>query len=357
MTMTTPHFVLIGVIAVELVVVVIGLVAILYLRWRQHRRERWEERLATEATDWLNHAVSTRAHENPTEAPPLLHLPTAPTWLARGVLVELGDRLQREEREHLGELWKHLSPLVPDAPTRGERLQQVRVARALWDPKDRLNDLVRDADPDVALAAWETLALLGRFDDALQTLPLIAAEGRLHRLRAEDALVAARPEPARLLSPLKAADPRSKEVLLVVLGRLNAIAEVMDIANYLRDDDEVVRLQAVRALGLIGDPIAFSSVQHALQDEAWIVRSEAARAVAVLGGAGAVPYLVSMLDDDAEWVRHNAALALARCGKKGHAALLEAAKDGSVAAGAAWADLNLDQTNAQSPTRGEGGAG
>jgi HEAT repeat protein len=97
----------------------------------------------------------------------------------------------------------------------------------------------------------------------------------------------------------------------------------------LGDPVPFVRIQAVRALGTIGDPRALHHLIDSLKDGEWWVRIRVIEALEQLGDRAVDPLLKALDDPDAE-VRQRAAMTLERLGVLD--ALLERAGDGDVAA-------------------------
>src|SRR5205085_2710339 len=87
-----------------------------------------------------------------------------------------------------------------------------------------------------------------------------------------------------------------------------AVAALLDV---LRDDDLLLRSEALLALAEIGDDSAFPSMALFLKAPDPRVRDVAARALGVLGSPRAVANLVAALDDPAPRVVESAAGALA----------------------------------------------
>lgn len=81
--------------------------------------------------------------------------------------------------------------------------------------------------------------------------------------------------------------------------------------------ETVLRIAALRALGLLAHPGAAETVARGLQDDAWDVRAEAAVAAGKIGSSMLVPSLMALLDDPVWWVRFRAAEALAGMGGEG----------------------------------------
>jgi HEAT repeat protein len=82
-----------------------------------------------------------------------------------------------------------------------------------------------------------------------------------------------------------------------------------------------VRLNAIRALGQIGDPAAIPDVARCAQDPAWEVRNTVMRSLGKLHATDHVSELSEALRDESWWVRFSAAEALWQLGQPGREAL------------------------------------
>jgi len=223
-----------------------------------------------------------------------------------------------------------------------ERLRAIREARALADPARLLERLVRDEVPDVRLGAFEALCALGRGDEALVALPLIAFDGRLNRIRAIDSLSSSRPFPTEDVDALAYAEHAEiRQVAVAALGQALQRSCLDTIVGCVTDTNAEVRIQALKALAELREPSTLQTCLGALEDARWEVRSEAAKTCGVLGQGGAADALGKLLEDSAEWVRHNAALSLIKCGPQGIASLRQAAARGIEAALSALAEARL----------------
>jgi HEAT repeat protein len=86
-----------------------------------------------------------------------------------------------------------------------------------------------------------------------------------------------------------------------------------DILKYfLHDDSELVRWEAARALGRIGDERAVEPLLEALQDERTYVRRGAAWALGEIGDARAVKPLTTIAQNEKDRIREVASEAVAR---------------------------------------------
>ena len=96
--------------------------------------------------------------------------------------------------------------------------------------------------------------------------------------------------------------------------------------QHLGNDDPRIRERIVQVLGRIGYPLAVEPLIVALRDEDWGVRDDATQTLSHIGVAAIDPLLGALHDDDHD-VRHRAAQALAHIGPPAVASLLVALQD------------------------------
>ncbi len=345
--LTLTELVIFVFVILELVAVLVALVAMVWVRSSTMRRQS----LYAAVKNRLIDVISRMQPENERES--LQNCLAALTTLAR----DQQRRLLTELAEYAGGGGDQSDPvfaqlfvaagLVPEARANAasrpwERLRVIREARALGDPAGLLDKMVRDSVPDVRLGAFEALCNLGRADEALVAIQVVATEGRLNRMRAIDALANARPFPTEQVIGLATSPaPEVRQVCVATLGQARQRSGLDTIITAVTDAETEVRIDALRALAEMKDPSTAQVLINALDDERWQVRSEAAKAAGVLASPAAVQALARVLDDEAEWVRHNAALALMKCGHPGMAALRAAAANGNTWAQSSLAEARL----------------
>ncbi len=93
------------------------------------------------------------------------------------------------------------------------------------------------------------------------------------------------PEHARKIKPFLASD-KLRGVTIRTLGKWKAADALPEIAAFLRDDNERVRVAAANALRDIGDPRAVPYLIDAQADPVFTVRNTALRALVSFGEAG-----------------------------------------------------------------------
>lgn len=100
-------------------------------------------------------------------------------------------------------------------------------------------------------------------------------------------------------------DPQVRRAAMIALGRLAERLEnlndpnvVLEVREYLKDDNVEIRELAAFTLGLMEDPQAKGPLKGALRDSSPTVRFNAAIALAALNDPAALPTLKEMLDRD-----------------------------------------------------------
>ena len=109
-------------------------------------------------------------------------------------------------------------------------------------------------------------------------------------------------------------DPRVRQYLTLVLGKLGDRRAVPVLVDALHDPVVETRIYALVALSELHDPSSVPAVMAAAKDEEKDVRKTAVYALGQLGDRRAIPLLEESLNDSTADIRFNAALALAHFG-------------------------------------------
>jgi hypothetical protein len=117
-----------------------------------------------------------------------------------------------------------------------------------------------------------------------------------------------------LISALNDKDPLIQRQAVKALGRINDLRAVESLIGVLEDREKKphVRMSAAEALGKIGDSSAVEPLVAALNDQYWDVRSHAAEALGRIRDPSAVKPLIEALKDQDATVRGNAVDGLAK---------------------------------------------
>lgn len=189
-----------------------------------------------------------------------------------------------------------------------QAIAEIGDARAVPDLLERLND----RSPEVQVAAAEAL---GQCGDARAVEPL------LERLKSDD-----EPILLRAISALRRLkDPRAAQALLALLHDERDVVRqrVVDTLGLVGDHEiaqrleqvmkydrsELVRANAAKALGAIGDPGSIDALVDALHDE-FPIRCRAVVSLGVLHDDAAMPAISALLRDPAPEIRYHAVGAL-----------------------------------------------
>lgn len=124
-------------------------------------------------------------------------------------------------------------------------------------------------------------------------------------------------------------DPRIRQYLTLVLGKLGDRRAVPALVDALRDPVVETRIYALIALAELHDPSSVSAVIDATNDEDKDVRKTAVYALGELGDRRAVPVLEQALNNQTADIRFNAALSLSRFGDRNAEPVLRAMLDRS----------------------------
>ncbi|MBI5695208.1 MAG: HEAT repeat domain-containing protein [Nitrospirae bacterium] len=123
-----------------------------------------------------------------------------------------------------------------------------------------------------------------------------------------------------LVRALTDPDPEVRQAAAGALGELESPDALFPLTGLLSEEsDTMVKIEAIRALGGLGDPRSYDSLVSLVRDTDPRVRVETARALGKAGEPRAAEALAAMLADDVGWVREVAAGALGTLGRPGSA--------------------------------------
>lgn len=108
-------------------------------------------------------------------------------------------------------------------------------------------------------------------------------------------------------------------LLLVDLFAYKRFGEAaVDILNILKTSQKrELKISCIRALGLLNYMPAVSVLRAIQSDPDWIIRSQALRALGRIGDIGSIPEFLEALKSDNFWIQYNAGLALYDLGEVG----------------------------------------
>lgn len=307
-----------------------GLVAaILLANWWHLRREARVARLRAEVETML--AAWTERRATASELTRLGRLSAADRRLLLIFLVKLQPTLDivaaeraRNALRDSGVLDREIRRLR--SRSAAHRADACRIFGRLGqaDAVPLITERLRDHDPVVRREAIGALADL-RAVDTVEAVAKAIDDGRdWNNLLAAMALVRMGPVSIPRIGALLASStsPAMTKALLQVTGRLGAAADPGAVRALATHPDPEVRVEALRAIGMLGPSAESVEVcLAAMEDPEWPPRALAAWSLGRLGDEQAVPRLEQAMQDTGYWVRHHAAEALGRLGPAGEAAL------------------------------------
>ncbi len=182
---------------------------------------------------------------------------------------------------------------------------RVQAIEGLWEDEDvsLINPLMRmlREDTDVAVRAAAASAL-GRF----------VLLGELGEIEAPLAMAAEKALLATIHTPTESVEVRRRAVEAVAYSGESGVRDVIRNAYY--DEDELMRVSAVFAMGRSADRYWRHIVMEELNSDLPAMRFEAARACGELELRDAVPSLAALMEDEDVEVRQAALWALGRIG-------------------------------------------
>lgn len=187
----------------------------------------------------------------------------------------------------------------------------------------------RCRDPELRTSAIRTLVELNRPPDLGELLLRLEAEqmtNSLVYLPVIRRLVSNSPDEAMTRLNRAETGPAARALLADAVASTGDYRAAAPLERAARADEAVVRIAAVRGLGLLSHPGSIPSLTAALSDPNWEVRSAGCEALARTAAVEAVPQLSERLSDPVWWVRFQAAEALSRLGPVGVGALKDIAK-------------------------------
>jgi HEAT repeat protein len=222
-------------------------------------------------------------------------------------------------------------------------------ARLFWSQNQRVHVALRrslaDPEPEVVMAAANSLLVAGQPLDIAELMPHLKANDMLHHRGVRD--LVRRMAAGSWMSVIEMLEGQDDDVALVVADAVAADAHPDVLWALIRaaqsHKSRDVRAAALRALGLSLSGQAADAVLKALDDPAWEVQVQAVIAAGRLKLVGAIPRLVELLYSDSWWVQLRAAQSLVRMGPPGERELRQLPFDSPIAA---LADIALAERHA-----------
>ncbi|MFM8720515.1 MAG: HEAT repeat domain-containing protein [Chthoniobacterales bacterium] len=252
------------------------------------------------------------------------------------LLMEISDRLEPEARTPLRPLFASLPLREKEISALGSRHWERRLQAAerigyLGDGVSvpALLDALQDPVLAVRFAAARSLAAMGETRTIPQIVLAFDLPGEMNQRRVAETLYDfGAPGTEQLLAVLRNSDGVYSDngvgVAARVLGMLRAPGAVEPLKAMLGHPDFRARLNAVRALGTIGDHTAAEDVARLANDQAWEVRNTVMQALGKMKSERHIGKLTDALRDESWWVRFSAAQALWELGAAGRQTLTAA---------------------------------
>ncbi len=221
---------------------------------------------------------------------------------------------------------------IPVTRVLGDTSKEVRMDAALTLGllRDRravepLIKVLKDNDEDASVRA-QTIIALNRLDSDIIIEPLIVAlndEDERIRQKAASVFVALfenkegvvfkkNPAIKPLLSAMNDNVPMVRIEVIKALGLIKDSQFNSYLIKALSDNDDGVKQMAIKVLNSMGDKKALPYLENAMRDKNYEVRKEAVKAFSVLKGHESIPYLVNMLKDSNIEVKRQALISLGR---------------------------------------------
>jgi HEAT repeat protein len=284
------------------------------------------ERRSAALRDTLRGLVLEYAATPQTPEPPQTLRRSADQRVLLSIVTEMMDGVAGDMRARLIGLLNAVIDrrrLLRDLRKGGPADRAKVAARLFWSNAPEVRDALRaaldDPEPDVVLAAVNSLLATGHPIDLITLVPKLERRDMLGHREVRDIFRKVAPQNrAALFALLDAPNPALVVLVIDALTRAPSDAALKRLRGMAQTHSSVdVRATALRTLGLAGDPLANSIIVGALNDPAWEVRTQAAIAAGRARIGEALPALTRLLDDANWWVQLRAAQALAQLGDAG----------------------------------------
>jgi len=256
---------------------------------------------------------------------------------ALDLLMEQTERMDPDDRKKLGAFFAGLSYLPGFLRDLESRHWPIRLRAAerigYLGEESSIPPLMSALDDDiidVRLAAALSLARLGCGGAVIPIIRSLELNGEISQRRIAEILAVLGNEAADPLLGILQDRSLGRASLCIAIRTstlLNLRKASPIIETLLDHTDEEVRINAVRALGSLGESSCFEKVSALGEDSSWQVRNAVMVALGRLNVTTAIPLLTNSLADPEWWVRYQAGIALLRFGTPGVDALIKASSD------------------------------
>jgi len=256
---------------------------------------------------------------------------------ALDLLMDQSEEMDPEARKKLAPLYSGLSytqGILQDLQSRywprrlraAERLGYLGEESAIPPLMRALGDDILD----VRLAAALSLARLGCGGALIPVIRSLDLPGEISQRRIAEILSVLGEEATEPLLQIlhdRTLGPASLCIAIRTSTLLNLRRAAPTIESLLDHTDEDVRINAIRALGSLGEPSCVPKITALAEDSSWPVRNAVMDALGRLNDHTSIPMLSESLGDPEWWVRYHAGIALWQLGESGIQALRKASTD------------------------------
>jgi HEAT repeat protein len=256
---------------------------------------------------------------------------------ALDLLMEQSEQIDPEARKKLGPIYSGLSytsGILRDLgshywPRRlkaAERLGYLGEESSIPPLMDALGDDILD----VRLAAALSLARMGCGGAVIPIIRSLDLHGEISQRRITEILAVLgdkAEEPLLKILQDRTLGPASICIAIRTSILLKLRKAAPTIQTLLNHTDEEVRINAVRALGFLGETSCIPKITALTEDSSWQVRNALMDALGRLKEQSSIPLLTETLGDPEWWVRYHAGMALLQLGSSGIDALRKASTD------------------------------
>ena len=319
---------------VSSVLIVIGVLILLFLKYRQTYLTREKERLHRKHKEYVAYVLAHLDADQPLEMPvgPLEKLDLI---VLEELLIEIAERVKGKHRMKVGELFEKLG--LPELEI--SRLQQLP-GPMRSDAAYKLGAMGYEKATPALFAAWESEKdEAGRYIIARAIARCTKTMADLRKM--VENMIACGADSPRLLAELLQDSPLDLQPLLrewmtsedhrFVLVSLACLpATAVDegwtecLWRQVQSVEKEVRIQSAKRL-LTVDELAADRIQALLTHPDWEIRALIVKAIGGWQKESYVPELLAAIEDENWWVKYHAARSLVRVGENGFRALCEIA--------------------------------
>jgi len=337
---TSSELILIILIFIFLLSVITLFIYAIYLKIRYNAKERyrqkkisiWEETLLHQLySDDISHLFSMES-----ETREIVFNVKQRDFMIFGEFIEnyLVD-LRGEEYDKIVTFLKVIGfdDILMKALRKRSKLQRAYAAHFLGLMKykkaeSKLLELINDPSPVVYLNAFEALNKIGSEKNLLEIIKNVIADERIGQTKVIEIILSYGGVVDSVLMSLlndKNLSDKSRRLIVDILSQRSVFESVPLILNLARSTTDIeLKIGCIKAMGIFEDPQCLGFLMENLTDDNWIVRSQAVKAIGLIGDEKAVQSIKYLIHSDENyWVIYYGAQALKRIRHSGRAILTE----------------------------------